>query len=406
MAGIFLLKIFCGAIVWAIYTYYYDYRNTSDAFKYFDDAGVIYSALFNNPIHYLQMITGINADNESLLVYYEQTNHWFKQYDYGLYNDNRTIIRLNALVYLFSFGHYAVHIVFWCFMSFTGLVALFKLFSSFIKDKTPELVFAVFLLPSVLFWGSGVLKEGILLFGLGMLVYHFHLLLNKEFNTKSLIWILFSLIILILTKGYILLALIPGLASLIVIKFTGNRFIGLKFTLTHLIILVIATNLHYIDKELDVLFYLHQKQKDFINVAELMEAGSFIKTRIFDPNWKSLFLNTPEAVFNVLARPFIFESSKVFILAAAVENLLIMLLALLFITFFKKPKKEQLPLLFFSLFFVISLAAIIGLVTPVLGAIVRYKIPLLPFLLIVFLLFFDKDKFINKFPSLKFLQNK
>lgn len=404
ISGIFLLKVFFGFILWAIYTFYYDYRGTSDAFKYFDDAGFIYEALSVNPVHYIQILSGINAESEHLMVYLEQTNHWFKEYDYGIYNDNRTVIRLNAFVYLFSFGYYAVHVVFWCFMSFTGLVAIFKLLHPIIKNKTKELVFAVFLLPSVLFWGSGVLKEGILLFALGMLIYHFYQILYNKFSLLALVWITGSLILLVLIKGYVLLALIPGLTSLFIVKITGNKHIGLKFALTHLAILIIATNLYHIDRELDVLFYLYQKQKDFINVAELMDAGSFIKTRIFEPNWKSLVLNTPEAIFNVLARPFVFESSSIFTLAAATENLLIMIVALLFVSFYKKPEKEKLPLLFFSVFFVISLAAIIGLVTPILGAIVRYKIPLLPFVLIIFILLFDKERLIKKFPLLKFLK--
>ncbi|HET6244165.1 MAG: hypothetical protein H0V01_07305 [Bacteroidetes bacterium] len=402
--GIFLLKILCGFILWLIYTHFYNYRDTSDAFKYFDDAAIIYNSLFVNPLHFLQMLSGVNAEGEHLMVYYEQTTHWFKEYDYGLYNDNRTVIRLNAFVYLFSFGHYAVHIVFWCFLSLSGLVAIFKMIHPILTDKTKELVFAVFLLPSVLFWGSGVLKEGILLFSFGLFLYYFNKIVYEKFSIKSLAWITGTFILLIFTKGYVLLALIPSIASLTVIKVTSNKYIGLKFALTHLVVLLIAINLYRIDQEFDVLFYLFQKQKDFINVAELMDAKSFIKTRIFEPNWKSLFLNTPEAVFNVLTRPFIFESTGILILAAALENLMIMGIAILFICFYKKPNKEQLPLLFFSVFFVLSLAAIIGFVTPILGAIVRYKIPLLPFLLTIFIIFLDKDKLIEKFSFFKFLK--
>jgi hypothetical protein len=50
---------------------------------------------------------------------------------------------------------------------------------------------------------------------------------------------------------------------------------------------------------------------------------------------------------------------------------------------------------------VLLLFVLIGLTTPILGAMVRYKIPGLPFLLIVFLLMLDKEKLLNKFPGLK-----
>ena len=396
ISGIFLLKIFFGVMLWAIYTWHYGNRNTSDSFKYFDDASFIYNALFINPVHYLQMVTGFNADDPELMVYYENMNSWFKKYDYGLYNDNRTVIRFNALAYLFSFGYYPVHIVIWCFMSLTGLMAVYKWTHPMLKDKGKELIVAVFLLPSVLFWGSGVLKEGILLFAFGLAIYHFNKLINNKYNLKTIAWAIVSFTLLVFTKGYVILALVPGLLSLIIVKMTGNKYTGLKFLLTHLVLLLIAINLYRVNQEYDMLFYLYQKQKDFINLSVLTEVKSFIETPIFQPNWKSLFLNGPEALFNVLARPLIFESSGLLILAAAAENTILLAIGLFSIIYFKKPEREQLPLLFFSIFFVISLSLIIGYVTPVIGAIVRYKIPMLPFFLIIFIIIADKEKIIKK----------
>lgn len=43
-----------------------------------------------------------------------------------------------------------------------------------------------------------------------------------------------------------------------------------------------------------------------------------------------------------------------------------------------------------------------GLITPVMGAIVRYKVPALPFLMILLIQLIDKEKMIQKFPFLKF----
>jgi hypothetical protein len=46
-----------------------------------------------------------------------------------------------------------------------------------------------------------------------------------------------------------------------------------------------------------------------------------------------------------------------------------------------------------------------GLITPVMGAIVRYKVPALPFLMILLVMLIDKEKLIKKIPFLKFLVN-
>jgi hypothetical protein len=54
---------------------------------------------------------------------------------------------------------------------------------------------------------------------------------------------------------------------------------------------------------------------------------------------------------------------------------------LLSIIYFQK--KETNPLLLTAVYFTITLGALIGWVTPIVGAIVRYKIPLLPFFIII-----------------------
>tara|TARA_Y100001933_G_scaffold249215_1_gene283986 strand:- start:599 stop:769 length:171 start_codon:yes stop_codon:yes gene_type:complete len=42
--------------------------------------------------------------------------------------------------------------------------------------------------------------------------------------------------------------------------------------------------------------------------------------------------------------------------------------------------------------YAIALLTIIGMVTPIMGSLVRYKIPAIPFLLMFFLLFMEKEK--------------
>ena len=55
-------------------------------------------------------------------------------------------------------------------------------------------------------------------------------------------------------------------------------------------------------------------------------------------------------------------------------------------------------MILFCLSIVLLLFTLIGLITPIMGAIVRYKVPGLPFLLIFLLLLLDKEKLAGKFP--------
>ena len=87
-------------------------------------------------------------------------------------------------------------------------------------------------------------------------------------------------------------------------------------------------------------------------------------------------------------RPFIFEASSVVMLVSAIENLIVLYL---FIMLFVKIKTSQIfkiilsqPVVMFSLIFALIFGFAVGITTPNFGAMVRYKIPLVPFLMSAF----------------------
>ena len=137
-------------------------------------------------------------------------NNWYLKDNYTFYNDSRSVVRFNALVFPFAFGRYVVHMIVMCFLSLTGLVAVFKAFHKPFVTKTFSLAFAIFLVPSVLFWGSGVLKEGLILFGSGFLIYYFFRLINENYSIKNAAFFLLFLLLMMGIKVHILFALIPG----------------------------------------------------------------------------------------------------------------------------------------------------------------------------------------------------
>ena len=229
VSAIFILKILAGICMSLIYTYYYKDRATADIFKYFDDSKVMFDALFKKPLDYLSMMTGIGNDSKYFSDhYYKLMNNWFRVYESNIYNESHTIIRFNAFVRLFSFGYYNVHTVFICFLSLTGLVGLYKTAINSIRNKNKELLFGIFLLPSVLFWGSGVMKEGMLFFAMGMMIYHFARITVK-FNLISLFWIIVTLILMFFTKFYVFIIAVPILISHLWVSKSNGKFILLKY---------------------------------------------------------------------------------------------------------------------------------------------------------------------------------
>lgn len=460
--GIFFLKIFFGTALWALYSFYPNYQNRADVFMYFDDGLAIYKALYEHPIAYFKILLGFN--DPALNTYIDNTGHWNMMYVQGLYNETRTIIRFNAIADIFSFGNYHVHTVFICFLSLFGLTGIYKSFLPYLKNKKKELLVIIFLLPTVLFWGSGVLKEGLLLFFMGMLIYYYFKILQEGVSITRIVLCLLFAWMLAVTKLYMLLILLPAMIALYWINATNNKMPELKF------IVVLAACFALVIPFYDLPFKLMDKQQQSIYMAsggtligqvdvhkyiyispdvktgikylpdkpgyckivegtpyiswyfedytdtvivahstdtatywvyyQQSKAGSYIDIPLLYTSYSSVLKNAPHALLTTIFRPKPSDVKNSMMLIAAIENFCILLFILLCMLFIKK-KIENRQLIYFCLLIAIILFVLTGLTTPILGAIVRYKMPALPFFLISFLLLLNKAKLLHKLPFLK-----
>lgn len=387
---IFLSKFLAGLVLWVLYAFGDTPRIAADIFKYFDDGNVIFTALRENPVDYLKIISGIGADSAELDKYYHTCNFWLKSFNYGLINDNRLVIRLNAIIRLCSMGNIHIHTLFMSFLSFIGFWNIYKVLENKIRVQAVGLVVALFYFPSVYFWTSGLLKESIFMFAFGIMFYQFNKIISGSLSVKRVVLFILSSILLLLSKFYIFLAAFPGLLFLWLMQVSKKKNILTSFLLSHvLLFLLFWFSSHLIGLNLPKI--VASKQNDFIAYAHsLPKVGSLIDLSPLEPNFLSLVKNTPKALFNSMFRPTLLEVKNPLMLISALENTFIALLFILSILFYKKAKKDV--FFWFSLSFVLILFILIGLTTPVLGALVRYKAPALPFLGIAFLYLIDIEK--------------
>ena len=410
LALLFGLKLLFGFLLWAIYTFYYPNRATADIYKYFDDSEIIFNALRTKPLDYVKMVTGIKNDTPAFDSYYSNMHYWARKNSLGSYNDGHTVIRFNAVVRLFSMGFYTVHTVFICFLSFVGLTAIYKAFSPFFQNKKKELLLAIFLLPSVLFWGSGVLKEGLLFFTLGLFLYFF----LQTFSWRNFFICLTMAVLIAVSKFYVWLAILPGLLFLFFIRKTGTQNLLLKFTLIILVVTLIGTSIDKYTNIQNPLVTLAQKQIEFNSLANgqnqdanyknIPAAGSRIDIPTLQPTLFSFLKNAPAGLWNVFVRPYPTEMKSAMMLPVGLENGFIFLIIVICLIYRLPNAQIKWEYVLFCFSFVAIQFLIIGETTPVLGAIARYKISALPFLLIGFLLMLDKEKMIQKLPVLKKLR--
>lgn len=429
----FLLKVLTGfALTW-LYSSYYTQRNTADIFKYFDDSLPIYNALKENPGDYFSMLLGIGNNTPHFDQYYDQMYHWQREYDSNIFSDSHLIIRFNAFVRLFSFGNFHVHTIAMNVLSFLGLIWLIQFFNAYI-NRPKLLTYALFLTPSLLFWSSGVLKEGIIVFALGLLLKYTNKLV-KEFKLQFIVLIAFAIGLLIYTKIYIALILAPGLICWFIderfsLKFRFIHYFGFYFGIFLLIYLTTnpidrlvqkqhdlienAAGGTYIERQsenqCDTIFIaaskhelirirqksvsidtsihfaqevkhgdpgkcislMHNNKTNYRLLLDIGVTGSDFNMKPLEPNLIDLLSQTPASLANVFLRPFPNELTSPLQIISFSENLIIVIIIL--ITLIKNSKNKLNNLEIMSILFVLILFWVIGITTPIAGAIMRYKV--------------------------------
>jgi hypothetical protein len=398
--GIFIIKVLFGILIFLVYTHYYSDRSTADIFKYFDDGKILYNIFYESPLHFIQLMLGLHDNTGIYHEYLERMSFWFKPYDTSIYNGNRIIIRFNALFMFLSFGYYQVHNIFMNFISIIGLTFLYKGINFVLPNRKILIFIAVFLIPSILFWGSGVLKEGIILFSLGVTLFNLFHILHQGFSIKRIGITIVAFSLLILTKVYVGICLLPSILAYAWITQSNRNYPLLKYIAVYILFLIISLGLQKYTPNRSPLDFISNRQVEFTRHVITLKSGSIIELPSIEPNLISILTNIPEAIAITTLRPYPIESTNAFYILCSIENYTL-IIVLLIVLFYYKRKDVNFNLLLFCLSFGLSLYALIGLTTPVIGSIVRYKVPGLLFISIGIITLTNKD--LNLFKHIQLI---
>ena len=386
----FVTKVIAGFILTLVYTHYYPNRAEADTFRYFDDSYHLHRAVWENPKAYLRMLLGVD-DGKDLMPYLDSMNNWFPAERTTFYNDNRTVIRLNALIRWISFGSYYVHLLIFSFISFYGLTFIYKAFHRYFAGKKLWLGLILFFTPTIVFWSSGILKEGPLLFVFGITLNVINKIFTKRAYWQHYLLLVFCFLFLFHLKFYVGLLLIPAITGYLWILSPKGPHPAIKAILNYGAYFLAAIVFHYqVSWNWSLFTVLKWKRRDFLGLAESMNARSLIETGNLEDNPISFLQNMGLGFINAVTRPFPWEVYSPVILPNAIENLIILAFIAICILFGKRVNFQNIG--YFFIMYAFSLLAIIGIVTPIMGSLVRYKIPAIPFFLMFFLLFLDKEK--------------
>jgi hypothetical protein len=246
-------------------------------------------------------------------------------------------------------------------------------------------------MPSVIFWGSGILKDS---FTLAAACYFIDatnsLIVRRGNRTWNWVALVTSGYLILLIKPYILLLLLPCTGVWYFydrIRRIRNRFF--RYIIVPFLYMVILSGSYvFLTSMGDRLgkFSLDQAlQTAAITQYDLKQEyydGNSFDIGTLEPTLTGVVSKFPAATTAGLYRPMLGESSQPLMIVAGLENFFILLMTILgvFAAGWRKVFRlfAENPVLLYSLVFAVMFAFMIGVTTSNFGALVRFKIPLIP----------------------------
>jgi hypothetical protein len=380
---------FIGAIgLGLIYQFYY---GGGDTFNYFYHAKIISLGFDKSFETGLKLLMDNGGDNDPATAPFVIQMFWHEP---G--STEYLVSRITAVLGLLCFNNYTVIALLYAVISFSGIWAMYIAFAKIRPQVYKELAWTLFYVPSMFFWGSGLLKDSLCLGALGWLFYSLYRgAIQRQAITKCIIIGFLAAYALFSIKVYILLCFLPA-ALLWVFNETNARIKNRTLRLVArplflgfgaAIAFYAATTLTKGNDKYDV-DKIGERSKitsDYLYQMSIQQEGSGYHLGELDGSIGSMVKLAPQAIGTSLFRPFLWEVHNPVMLLSAIEAGFFLIFTL---RIFRKTGVRRTftiigrtPVLLLCFVFALVFAASVGITSSNFGTLVRYKIPMIPFYL-------------------------
>lgn len=379
---LFIIKVSAGIAVGLASHYLFNY--TTD-YTQTNTYGIQeYHSLINTPEVFF---TDIFSSN-----YAERGEFFGSQSSY--WNDLRfnIIYKVLAFTNIFSRGNYYINSLFFNFVSFLGCILLYKVFIDVYPLKKWGVIIGCFLLPSTLYFGSGIHKDLVVLTALSVFCYCLYFGLKKGFEWKKISFLILSFLTILLIRNFVAVILLPcAVTWFISYKY---RLSAVKSFATLLVAGILGTiTLHSISEKVDPLQIVVNKQQAFFALGK---ANTDFVMDTLQPTVKSFAKQAPAALRHSFLAPYPTEFDNFYMNCFSVEMIIYWLLFLVMLITRSSNKKSWNAFIVFGIIFTFLLFLFTGYITPAAGALVRYRSIYFPFLLIPILCEINWKKVLGK----------
>lgn len=356
--ALFLIKIVAGCV--NLFVHNHEYLTNDISYYYWQSVSEL-RAMPQDPKAFF---------NEWLFNWGDLRHHWnlFSSENLVYWSDlgRQFHYKFMTLANILTIGYQYVNVIIFNVIFFIGQLLLYKTFYRFQHEKKWLLVAVIFLIPSVLFWCSGIHKDGWILATIGF-ICHFLSKYLFENKRKYFFAFLFSLCFLFIVRYFYFFIITPALLLWIYSSKFNKKPLRV-FGIGYLVFALLFFLLPSIFPELNPMNIVAFKQQEFLSTL----GYSDINTPLLDGTFGSYFKNLPSAVDHILLQPHWSASNPLKYDFASIDSMLVLVLIIVFIIFTKKKLfRNSFPV--FILFVSISMYLFIGYVMTNCGALVRYK---------------------------------
>ncbi len=378
-----ILKIIGG--IGFCYVYINIYKG-GDTVNYFESARAFSNLLVENSVDFTTNYFSSSS--------YENYHRFSPTSGYPwayMYFDPKTllVIKIATPIVLISFNSFILSTLIFSILSYIGIWKAYEVFVSYYPNYSKVLFYSFIAVPSVIFWGSGILKDTITLSATCWFIHYFdNLFIKKRFEFKIIASITLSTFIIFFIKPYILISLMPGVIFwLLYGKIDKIKYVLLKLLAFPIILttsIVLGFSILSLMGDFDLKKLLEEASVKQNDLKQSYYQGSSFDIGTYEPTPSGALKVAPAALFASFYRPTFLDARNAQMILSALENFILILLTI--IVLFKNKITGvfsllfQNPLLIFCFSYSLILAILIGLSTSNFGALIRFKIAFAPFL--------------------------
>lgn len=372
---VFIVKIAAGCF----YGYFFLHLSQSDhdTWLYHQQGLEQYALLKKDPLHFfINDIIPKGYKSNQLLTIFNSNDSFAKDLELTL------LLKLLALFDLLSGGRYYVNVIFYDALVFWGSYFLFKIFNKKFPEKRTLWLLFIFYFPPLLFWSSGIRKDGLCFAVLCGLIYQLYCLFEVKISFKRIIYFCILFLVLFLIRNYIALSFVP-----ILIAYALSKKIK-KFSLAIFCAVALSCGMIFFlttfcSNGFNLPLKMAERQHAFLQLS----GNSYLSIDTLQQNIASYTKILPTALNHVFLRPYISEAQGILYILSFLEVIFFFFLLVRVIfkpcADFKKLMND--PLLLSVTFLAVFNHIIIGYTVPFLGAILRYKASFEILFILVFL---------------------